>query len=217
MFLKRDLLQAVASEDLDVIPDEFSDQKRFILSGIRAAARRADVSAMCAFVYSEAPSPETVQFEFSRIAHMQDGHGSIGGCIIATNQDANNGMYRSCQSCTPAEIMDEIEELGFGERCAVIWDPNVRAATIYPDGVLVSDSHVRNVIASRDADISQDEVCVALDHAYNENLNNPGGHTIRLWSSQNELIHRAEDEIERHLKGAAHLVLWRQPKTDQNS
>ena len=197
---KRDLLRAVVSENIDAIPDEFSDQERFILGSIRAAAGRVDVSAMCAFFYSEASSPETAPFGFSRIAHMQDRHGRIGGCIIATNQDANNGMSRLCQSCTPAEIMNEIEGLGFGERCAVIWDPNVRAATIYPAGVSASDTHVRKTIASHDADLSQDDVCAALDQTYNENLKNPSAHTIKLWS-KNELIERAEDEIERHIKG----------------
>ena len=198
--LKRGLLRAVASENLDAIPDEFSDQDRFIVSGIRAAAGRADVPAMCAFVYSEAPSSETVQFGFVRIAHMQDGHGSIEGCIIATNQDANNGMRRPCKLRTPEEIMNELEELGFGERCTVIWDPSARVATTYPNGVSASDKNVRNVIDSSDADLSQDEVCIALDRTYNENLKNPSAHTIKLWSGNN-LIHRAEDEIERHIKG----------------
>lgn len=193
-------LEAVASEDLETIPDEFSGEARFVLGGIRVATRRADVDTMCAFVYSEAPSPETTRFGFDRIVHMQDGHGSIDGCIIATNQDANNGMCRSCKSCTPGEIMDELEELGFGDRCTVIWDPEARTATIYPTGVSESDNHIRNVINFSNEDLSQDEVCTALDNAYNENLKNPSTRTIKLWLGD-ELIHHAEDEIERHVKG----------------
>ena len=174
----RRLLEAVASEDLETIPDEFSGEARFILGGIRVAARRADVTTMCAFVYSEAPSSDTVQFGgFTRIAHMQDGHGSIGGSIIATSQDANNGMRRSCRSCTPGDIMNELEELCFGDRCTMIWDPGAQVATIYPDGVSESHRHFRNMISSTDADLSKDEVCIALDRAYNENLKNPSGRT----------------------------------------
>ena len=197
---KVSLLRAVASENLDTIPDEFSGQIRFIIGSIRAVSRRTDIPTMCAFVYTEAPAPETKPLGFSRIAHMQDGYGSIGGCIVATNQDANNGMHRMCESCTPADIMDELEELDFGERCAVIWDPAVRVATIYPHGVADSDCYVRNEIASSDTDLCQDDVCAALDRTYNENLKNPSGRTIRLWIGK-ELISQAEDEIERHIKG----------------
>ena len=96
--------------------------------------------------------------------------------------------------------MDELEELGFGDRCTVIWDPEARTATIYPTGVSESDNHIRNVINFSNEDLSQDEVCTALDNAYNENLKNPSTRTIKLWLGD-ELIHHAEDEIERHVKG----------------
>ena len=43
-------------------------------------------------------------------------------------------------------------------------------------------------------------VCSALDLTYNENLKNPSAHTIRLWTKEG-LISKAEDEIERHIKG----------------
>ena len=197
---KVDLMRAVASENLDTIPDEFSSQARFIIGSIRAVARRADVERLCAFFYTEAPLPETERLGFVRVAHMQDGYGSIGGSIVATNQDANNGTHRRCESCTPAGIMDELEEMHFGQRCAVIWDPAARIATIYPRGVSNLADHVRNEIALTDMDLSQDDVCAALDRTYNENLKNPSARTIKLWVGT-ELIPQAEDEIERHIKG----------------
>jgi hypothetical protein len=151
---------------------------------------------MCAFFYSEAPSSETKPHGFARVAHMQDRHGSLGGCIVATNRDANNGMQRLCTTCTPAAIMDELEELGFGARCTMIWDPKGRIATIYPAGVASDYDHIRYVIAASETDLDQDDVCAALDRTYDENLCNPSGRTIKMWSD-GKLISRAEDEIER--------------------
>jgi len=198
--LKAGLLRAVAAENLDTIPDEFPDDARFALASIRAVAKRNDVLTICAFVYSEAASSETKPRGFARVAHMQDGHGSLDGCLIVTNRDANNGMQRSCATCTSAAIMDELEELGFGNPCTVIWDPKERVATIYPAGVASDNDHIRNVITASETDLDQDEVCVALDRTYKENLCNPSGRTIKMWS-QGSLISRAEDEIERHIKG----------------
>ena len=194
------LLQAVASEDLDSIPDEFTDEERFVVASVRATARRTDLALMCAFVYSEAPSNDTAAFGFKRIVHMQDGHGVIQGCIIVTNQDANNGMKRSAEDIAPENLMKEIEECGLGERCAMIWDPNARSATIYSGGVSDPDRHFRYVISSGDTNLTLEDVRIALDRTYNENLKNPSSHTIRLWSRK-KLIDRAEDEIERHIKG----------------
>jgi hypothetical protein len=198
--LKIELLQAVAAENLDAIPDEFPDRARFALASIRAVAGRSDIQTVCAFVYSEAPSSETKPHGFVRVAHMQDGHGSLDGCIVATNRDANNGMQRACTTCTPAAMMEELEELGLGDRCAVIWDPQQRVATIYPVGVANDDDHIRNVIAASKMDLEQDDVCAPLDRTYNENLCNRSGRTIRMWSD-GKLVSRAEDEIERHIKG----------------
>ena len=39
-----------------------------------------------------------------------------------------------------------------------------------------------------------------MDITYNENLKNPSAHTIRLWPKLT-LVERAEDELERHIKG----------------
>ena len=198
--LREDLLRAVASENLDAIPDEFGDEQRFIVSSIRAAAQRVESQSTSAFVYSEAPRSDVAEYGFQRIAHMQDGHGSIDGSIIVTNQDANNGMHRSCALPTPDGVMDELELLAFGNRCTVIWDAGQRVATVYPKGVLELDDHVRCVVTYRDTELSQSEVCGALDLTYNENLKNPSAHTIRLWTKDG-LVSKAEDEIERHIKG----------------
>ena len=198
--LREELLRAVASENLDAIPDEFDEEQRFIVGSIRAAAQRMQMNMTCAFVYSEAPRADVFEFCFERIAHMQDGHGSINGSIVVTNQDANNGMRRSCEVPTPDGIMDELESMDFGNRCTMIWDPGQRVATVYPKGVLELDDHVRCVVSYRDVELTQGEVCAALDLTYNENLKNPSAHTIRLWTKEG-LISRAEDEIERHIKG----------------
>ena len=194
------LLRVVTDENFEDIPDEFSDEQRFIVASIRAVAKRTDVHSICAFVYSEAAASETRNFGFQRIAHMQDGYGNIGGNIIVTNQTANNGMYRPCQSNTPDNVMDELETLSFGERCTVIWDPIQRVATIYPLGVLNFDKYVRNTISYKDTDLNQGDILEALDLTYSSNLKNPSGHTIKMWSG-NKLVERAEEELERHLKG----------------
>ncbi len=180
--LKKELLKVVAAENLDSIPDDFSDIARFVIGCVQAAARRSDIQAMCAFVYSE------------------DGHGSLSGALIATNRDANNGMVRSCTKAEPAAIMDEIEVLALADRCTVIWDPVERVATIYPSGINNPDDHIRNVIAASDTDITQDDVCAALDRTYNDNLCNPSGRTAKLWV-KGKLVTTAEDELERHIKG----------------
>ena len=198
--LKEDLLRSVASENLDAIPDEFDEEQRFIVGSIRAAERRTQLTKTCAFLYSDAPRADVSELGFARIAHMQDGHGSIDGSIIVTNQDANNGMVRSCDVPTPDGLMDEIESLALGSRCTVIWDSGTRVATVYPRGVSELDDHVRCVVQYHDGELTQTEVCAALDLTYNENLKNPSAHTIRLWTKDG-LISKAEDEIERHLKG----------------
>ena len=194
------LFETVAAQDLDVIPHDFDSKERFVFNSIRAATQRSNLSAICAFVYSEAPRPETASFGFSRIAHMQDGYGKLDGHIVATNQDANNGMHRLCNSPSPEGIMDELEKLNFQNRCTVIWDAGPCVATIYPQGISSLDNHVRHNCNINDKDLSQDEVRCALNTTYEENLKNPSAHTVRLWSKLT-LIERAEDEIERHIKG----------------
>ena len=198
--LKAGLLRAVASENLDDIPDDLPERARFVVAGVRVVATRADLHKLCVFVYSEASRVDTEHLDFTRIAHMQDGHGEIDGCIVATNQDANNGMRRAGGLQAPDQVMKELEGLGFGGRCTMIWDPAVRVATIYPAGVSNFDNNSRHRITSTEADLTETEVSAALDQTYNENLKNPSAHTINIWK-EGQLVERAEDEIERHIKG----------------
>ena len=195
-----DILSLVASQDLDTVPDEFDPPERFVINSIRAATRRPDLSAMCAFVYSEAPRPDTIELGFTRIAHIQDGHGELSGYIVATNQDANNGMSRLCSQASPNRIMEELEEISLHDRCTVIWDPERNVATIYPFGIASPDDHVRKPINVVDTDLTRDEVNSALKIVYEENLKTPSAHTARLWVKLT-LVERAEDELERHIKG----------------
>ena len=195
-----DLLVLVATQDLDAIPDEFDPTERFVLNSIRAATRRQDLSAMCAFVYSEAPRPDTIELGFTRIVHMQDGHGELSGYIVATNQDANNGMSKLCNQPFPHRIMEELEEFSLQDRCTVIWDPERSVATIYPSGISSPDVHIRKPVSVVDADLSRDEVKSALQITYEENLKNPSARTAKLWAKLT-LVDRAEDELERHIKG----------------
>ena len=198
--LDEDLLRRVTTTSFGDIPDDLPDEHRFIVSSIRAATQASDMQSLCVFVYSEAAMAETSKDGFTRIAHMQDGHGSLSGSIIATNHSANNGMLRRCEDSSPEEIINELEGLELGERCAVFWDPTPRVATIYPKGVSDFEHHLRVVYPSGDTHITRDEIVNALDITYEKNLKNTSGHTIRLWSGE-ELIRRAEDELERHIKG----------------
>ena len=195
-----DILALVASRDLDRVPDEFDPKERFVINSIRAATRRPDLSAMCAFVYSEAPLPDTIELGFALIAHIQDGHGELAGYIVATNQDVNNGMSKLCSHASPNRIMEELEEFSLHDRCTVIWDPGTNVATIYPVGVASPDDHVRKPISVVDTDLTREEVNSALKIAYEENLKTPSAHTARLWVKLT-LVERAEDELERHIKG----------------
>ena len=199
-------LSAVASEDIDIVLDDFSDAARFIIACTRAAARRQNMQDFCAFVHSDATKADTDGKGFVRIAHMQDGHGELSGALVVTNREAHNGMTRLSSEAEPAKIMEEIESLGLGDHCAVIWDPTERVATVYPSGTNEPDKHARYLIPFDDAELTQDEVCSVLSRTYNENLCNPSGHTVKLWVS-GKLISQAEDELERHLKGQLSMAL----------
>ena len=131
---------------------------------------------------------------------MQDGYGELSGYIVATNQDVNNGMSRLCSQASPNRIMEELEEMSLHERPTVIWDPKSSVATIYPSGVASPDDHIRKPINVVDTDLTRDEVNSALTIAYEENLKTPSAHTARLWVKLT-LVERAEDELERHIKG----------------
>jgi hypothetical protein len=199
------LLQAVAAEDFDSVPDDLNDHARFAISCARVAGRRQAVSGFVVFVYSEAAGPEGKPLGFQRIAHMQEGHGVISNSLILTNRDVNNGMRRDLAVVTPEGAMEEIEAAGFGSRCTFVWDAANRMATIYPDGVENDTNFVKMMIATTQGTLTQDDVCAALDATYNDNLKNPSAHTAHLWV-KGKLIESAEDEIERHLKGQ--LSMW---------
>lgn len=199
------LLQAVATEDFDTVPDDLNDHARFAISCARVTGRRQGVSGLVVFVYSEAAGPEGKLRGFTRLAHMQDGHGTISDSLILTNRDVNNGMRLDLAISTPEGAMDKIEAAGFGSRCAFFWDATNRVATIYPDGVENDAIFVRMVVATTQGSLTQNDVCAALDAAYNDNLKNPSAHTAHLWV-KGKLVGSAEDEIERHLKGQ--LSMW---------
>jgi hypothetical protein len=139
----------VASEDIDLIPDDLPDQSRFLVSAVRAARRQL--------------SKPTI--------------------------DA---------------AMDDLESMGFGSKWTLIWDGHNNAATFYPDGTTGDPEHTRYVIRPSAGTLTQDEVCEALNTAYNDNLKNPSAHTVRLWV-KGQLVQTAEEEIERHLKGQLNL------------
>lgn len=201
---KEELLRAVAAEDIDQIPPEFDDQARFLVCAVRAVAKRLGQCDICAFINSDAPRADGEQSGFSRISHMQDGNGELASRIVLTGRDANNGYQRQTGTSTIDGLMDEIEQFSFGNRLAVIWDGNARVATLYPDGIANPSLHIRFMIPSDGGDLSQDEVCAALDVIYNDNLKNPSGRTAKLWI-KGKLTSTAEDEIERHIKGQMSL------------
>jgi hypothetical protein len=220
--LKATLLAVVAAEDIDHIPEDLDDSARFVISAVRAVAHRAEACSLCAFVFSAAPSADGKALGFNRIAHMQEGHGNLENMIVLTSRDANNGFSRSAMHVSIAEMMTELEELSFDNRLTVFWDGAARVATVYPEGIAKESHHARFSVPLSDNDLTQSEVCTALDIAYNDNLKNPSGGTAHLWS-KGKLIRTAEDEIERHLKGQLALYfagqkrairLLRQTNTD---
>lgn len=199
--LKSTLLEAVAAENLDQIPTDFDDQARFVISAVRAVAHRNKLCALCVFIYSEAPLVEGRALGFARTSHMQDGHGDLEGMIVLTARDAHNGAYRQLKIASVAELMNEIEEIGYQNSITVIWDGNVRKATVYPSGISKeSDYVIFQVPAQSDEELTQDDICEVLNTSYNDNLKTPSGRTAKLWV-RGKLIATAEDEIERHLRG----------------
>jgi hypothetical protein len=202
--LKDDLLRRVASEDIDNIPDDLPDQYRFLVAAVRAAFRKTPACLLCVFVHTDAPVADGKQHGFERVLHMQDGHDDIDGHLILTNRDAHNGARRPLSKPTIAAAINDLEVMGFAAKCTLIWDGQNNAATFYPDGTGGDAEHSRHVIRPSVGAITQDEVCEALNTAYNRNLKNPSAHTVRLWI-KGSLVSNAEEEIERHLKGQLDL------------
>ncbi len=198
--LKEAVLGAVAADGLDRIPPDFDDTARFVICAVRAVATRPDARDLSLFVYSAAPLSDGKLHRFTRVMHMQDGLGEVAGMVILTGRDANNGAARAFEGRPLESLIDDLEEIGLDRRATVIWDPAARTATVYPDGTREDQVHVRFAVPAVAEDLTQDEVCVALDAAYNENLKNPSARTVRLWI-KGKLVDTAEDEIERHIKG----------------
>lgn len=198
--LKESVLRLVAAQDLDLIPPDLGNDARFAICSIRAAALWAADGSLCVFVHSDAPLQEGKPNGFERIAHMQDGQGTIGGRAILTNRDANNGAAKALSGDCVATVMDELEALQLAARATVVWDGSARTATIYPTGTANDLDYVRIFVPADNREVTQDEMCVVLDAVYENNLKNPSGGTAKLWI-KGELISSAEDEIERHLKG----------------
>lgn len=198
--LKEALLRRVASEDIDSIPDDLPDTSRFLVSTVRAAMRKTPACSLCVFVHSSAPTADGRPHGFVRVFHMQDGHGDIDGHIVLTNRDAINGTRRQLSKPTIDAAMDDLESMGLGSKQTLIWDGQNNVATFYPKGTTGDTEHARYVIAPSTSDVTQDEVCKVLNTAYNDNFKNPSAHTVRLWV-RGKLVSKAEEEIERHLKG----------------
>lgn len=209
--LKTHILEAVAVEDIDQIPPDFDDAARFVICAVRAIARRPVAAGLCCFVYSEAPLPDGKPHGFSRVAHMQDGHGDLDGSAVLTSRDANNGALRALENPTILRLMDLLEECGLRDRLTVFWDGGARSATVYPNGIADDLEYIRFVVPIANDDVTQDDVCEFLNLAYNDNLKNPSGHTIKLWRDS-KLIVQAEDEIERHLRGQMAIHFAGRPK-----
>ena len=121
-----------------------------------------------------------------------------------TNRDAHNGARRALTSDTIDAAMDDLDTLGFADRWTVVWDGKHNAATFYPEGTVDDAVHARYVIPASTGTLAENEVCEALNTAYNDNLKNPSAHTTKLWVG-GKLVTSAEDEIERHLKGQLNL------------
>jgi len=142
---------------------------------------------------------------------MQDGHGDLDGSAVLTSRDANNGALRALENPTILRLMDLLEECGLRDRLTVFWDGGARSATVYPNGIADDLEYIRFVVPIANDDVTQDDVCEFLNLAYNDNLKNPSGHTIKLWRDS-KLIVQAEDEIERHLRGQMAIHFAGRPK-----
>ena len=135
---------------------------------------------------------------------MQDGQAEINGRVILTNRDAHNGAGRALTNRTIDAMMNDLETLGLAHKWTLVWDGLNNAATFYPEGTAGDPAHSRHVVHRSAGTLTQDEVCEALNAAYNENLKTPSAHTAKLWEG-GKLIKTAEDQIERHLKGELNL------------
>jgi hypothetical protein len=193
------LMALVAAQDLNALPEDLPEESRFLLSSIRAVARRD--CEFTVFVASDAPWVEGENLGCAKLFHMQDGYGDLNRALVLAARDVNNGAFKPLTCSNAAEACVAIDALDFGDRNTVVWDGNHRVATHYPSGVGAAGEHTRLLVPSGGGELTQDEVKAALDRTYNDDLKTPAGHTIRLWTEAG-LVQRPEGELERHLKVA---------------
>ena len=198
--LDEELLKKVALEDIQRMPDDLPDQDRFAVAAVRAIAARRTRCAFCVFVHSGAPGKEGQDLGFSRVAHMQTGNGRLENAVVLTSRDANNGSIAELASVDPVDVMSHLDSLGFSDRWTLFWEGESNTATFYPLGTAPDAPEFQYNVRVGGGDLTQAEVHQVLNLAYNDNMKTPTAHTVRLWVS-GRLIDRAEDEIERHLKG----------------
>ena len=191
------LMALVAAQDLNALPEDLPEESRFLVSSIRAVARRE--CEFTVFVASNAPAVEGEGLGCAKVFHMQDGYGDLNRALVLAARDVNNGTFKPLICSNAAEACVAIEALNLGDRNTVVWDGNHRVATHYPRGVGVADEHTRLLVPSGGGEITQDDVKAALDRLYNDDLKTPAGHTIKLWSDSG-IVQRPEGEIERYLK-----------------
>ncbi|WP_133244879.1 hypothetical protein [Caulobacter radicis] len=197
--LRADIMKLVIANDVDSIPEDLPDDRRFFVSSVKAAAHAGRAAALTVFVYSEMPRDEAGAGS-SRMVHMQDGHGNIASRVVFTGRDSNNGWAAQSPIVDLATTFDEIEAGGFGDRCIVVWDGQGRRATCYPAGVIQENASWTVSVPLFSGDVTQDEICGALNEIYNEHMKTPSSHTVKVWLG-GKLNQGLEDEIERHLKG----------------
>jgi hypothetical protein len=192
-------MQLVAANDVDTIPDDLPDDRRFYASAVRAAAHPSRASHFTVVVYSENARTDAGTGA-CRVAHIADGHDDLSDRIVFSGRDVNNGWSLAMPPGQLAATFDHLSVTGFGSRPTVVWDGHTRRATFYPSGVDSDDLVILSVPLSS-ATVTQDEVCGVLNELYNEGLKTPSAHTAKIWVS-GAVNTNLEDEIERHLKSS---------------
>jgi hypothetical protein len=197
--LREDTMRLVIANDIESIPEDLPDDRRFFVSAVRAAAYPGRAPSLDVFIYSEA-SRHDAGTGATRASHMHDGHGEIAGRIVFCGRDVINGWSIPQPSTNLGEVFDAIEAAGFGERCAVVWDGVSRHATCYPEGLAKDDVSWTISVPTFSGTVTQDEICTVLNELYDDHMKTPSAHTVKIWTG-GKLNHGLEDEIERHLKG----------------
>jgi hypothetical protein len=195
--LKESILKLVAANDIDAVPDDLPDASRFFATSVRAAANPGRPPHLCLFVHSDNARVDAGQGAV-RVAHLADGHDDLTSKIVFAGRDVNNGWAIPLPANSFSAAFDTLSSLGFSARATVVWDGPVRKATFYPNGT-DDDPAISLSVPLSSTDVSQDEVCGVLNELYNEGMNTPSAHTVKVWVS-GKVNQKLEDEIERYLK-----------------